>query len=1095
MSETDPDKMTRAELRRARRRNSVGPAKLLGIVLATGLLILLGLSLSGRALNIPTWITERAVERINGTLSGASISLGNLAFEVDNTGVPQMLMRDLTIFGADGTEMAQLNDVSARASLGALLRGQIQPTTLHLSGAQMTLRRGHDGQFSLSFGNASEASGSLASVLDKIDAAFEADALASIEKLDADALTITIEDARTGRLWQVSEGRISVTPTPDNLDLSVIFDVFNGTEELAQVMLGITTDRGSSAASIGANFSNAAAADIALQTPALSFLGVLDAPISGAVRADFTTDGTLGSLAGTLEISKGALQPGTNAKPVRFDSGQTYFRFDAARNKLIFSDLSVQTDAASIKADGHAYLRDFKDGWPSTLLGQFALSNIVANPENLFVEPVTFSQGALDFSLGIDPFLITVGQLVLMDDETKISANGTIKAGMEGWEISADVGVDQISRDHLLSLWPKALAAKTRKWIAQNVTSGTLSQIRGAFRLAADSSTRHSVGFHFEDGGLRYLKTLPEISDASGYVNIEGTSLSVTLESGHVVSPKGGDIDISGSGFRILDITQKPATALVSLKGISSTTAVLAILNEPPFQVLRNSKLPVDVAQGTARFAADVSFVMKKPVELPDVNYSARALLTGLRSDKLISGRVLTANELELTATPERVEIKGPARLGNVGATIEWVQQIGADFAGQSQLQGTVELSQAFVDEFGIGLPAGSVSGQSAADFSVTLASGSTPTFKLESDLRGLGLKISPIGWSKSKKSSGNLSVSGTLGGQPNISKLSLSAPDLDVSGGAIKFDPNGSFKSASFAKVKTGGWLDAPITLTTRGKGATPAVTIKGGSVDFRKANFGTSSGGGSGAGGPVSVALDRLTISQGIVLTSFKGDLNTSKGMSGTFSARVNGKTGVTGTLSPGKQGTSVRIRSKNAGGVLAAAGVFDNANGGVLDLNLRPQGKRGVYNGKLKITDTRVLGAPALTELISAISIVGLLDQLGGDGISFSEVDARFQIAPSAITVSRSSATGPSLGISMDGYYDLARDKLRFQGVFSPVYFLNGIGQVFSRRGEGLFGFTFRLRGSPEKPKVKVNPLSILTPGMFREIFRKPAPKLPK
>jgi len=78
-----------------------------------------------------------------------------------------------------------------------------------------------------------------------------------------------------------------------------------------------------------------------------------------------------------------------------------------------------------------------------------------------------------------------------------------------------------------------------------------------------------------------------------------------------------------------------------------------------------------------------------------------------------------------------------------------------------------------------------------------------------------------------------------------------------------------------------------------------------------------------------------------------------------------------------------------------------------------------------------------------------------------------------------------------VSLDGLYDLRTSTMDMQGVVSPVYFLNGIGQIFSRRGEGLFGFNFRIRGSSSSPKVTVNPLSILTPGLFRDIFRAPPP----
>jgi hypothetical protein len=61
-----------------------------------------------------------------------------------------------------------------------------------------------------------------------------------------------------------------------------------------------------------------------------------------------------------------------------------------------------------------------------------------------------------------------------------------------------------------------------------------------------------------------------------------------------------------------------------------------------------------------------------------------------------------------------------------------------------------------------------------------------------------------------------------------------------------------------------------------------------------------------------------------------------------------------------------------------------------------------------------------------------------------------------------------------------------------VISPVYLLNGIGSLFTRRGEGVFGFTYTVTGTTGRPQVSVNPLSILTPGMFREIFRQPLPQ---
>ncbi len=81
---------------------------------------------------------------------------------------------------------------------------------------------------------------------------------------------------------------------------------------------------------------------------------------------------------------------------------------------------------------------------------------------------------------------------------------------------------------------------------------------------------------------------------------------------------------------------------------------------------------------------------------------------------------------------------------------------------------------------------------------------------------------------------------------------------------------------------------------------------------------------------------------------------------------------------------------------------------------------------------------------------------------------------------------------MGISADGLYDFTSERLDVRGVISPVYFLNGIGSIFTRRGEGLFGFNYRVRGSVQNARTSVNPLSILTPGMFRRIFRAAPPE---
>jgi hypothetical protein len=220
-------------------------------------------------------------------------------------------------------------------------------------------------------------------------------------------------------------------------------------------------------------------------------------------------------------------------------------------------------------------------------------------------------------------------------------------------------------------------------------------------------------------------------------------------------------------------------------------------------------------------------------------------------------------------------------------------------------------------------------------------------------------------------------------------------------------------------------------------------------------------------------------------------RADLDTARGLDGNFTGRVNGGAAVTGRIVPKDGRSAFRIQSNDAGGVMGSAGLLRKARGGTLDLILTPGATPGTYEGQLEAQDVWLTDAPAMAALLSSLSVVGLLEQMSGGGIPFNRVDARFQLSPDRVTLMSSSATGASMGISMDGYYFRDSGRMDMQGVVSPLYLVNGIGGIFTRAGEGLVGFNYTIKGTADAPRVQVNPLSLLTPGMFREIFRRPPP----
>ena len=1099
-AETAPDTQEAAgevaRPRRRRRARRVGIVALVSLVLVAAVLGAAALVLAGRPLTAPDWVRLKVEDQVNRQLSGVQVGLGQVTVVVEDLWHPRVQLSDIDISDAEGRRLLTLADVEGTLALAPLIQGRVQPARVWLTGAQLVLRRSETGEVELSFGGdeatAREAAG-LVQLIEQADRALVTPALSALKGLSADGLTIRYEDARAGRAWTVDGGRIDLTREGDGLTLRGDLALLSGGSSAATVEMSYESLIGSSAARFGMNFADVAAEDIAVQSAALLWLNVLRAPISGALRGEIDEAGNLGPVSATLQIAEGVLQPTDETPPIPFQSARSYFTYDPVSLTMQFDEMSVASEWATVRAEGRVNIGSLENGLPSEFTGQMRLSEISANPQELYAEPVRFANATMESRLQLDPFRLTLGELTLMDGDGHLVMSGDLKAEPEGWDLSLQGRLDRLTPERLLQLWPESAVPRTRDWLEQNVLGGVLSNLQIGLRSEPAHKPDIYLGWEFDGLDTLFMKAMPPILGGKGHATLFRNKLTISAEAGRVKADQGGAVNIAGTVFTIPDVTTEFAPAFVDLRATSTITAVLSLLDREPFRFITKAGQPVTLADGRAEVTGRADFRLKKDLPAEEVDFAARAVLRDVRSESLIPGRVLAAARLVAEADPERLTVSGEGRVGQVPITGEFRAPLGKETGGVSTVEGTMELSQGFVDEFGLGLPKGAVSGRGTGKVKIDMRRGQKPVFSLTSDLGGLALKVPQIGWSMGAGSRGTLKVAGRLGDPVEIPEIALTAPGLRTSG-SIELGPRNRFVAARFERVRAGSWLDAPVTLLGRGAGAAPEVVVSGGTVDLSQTEIGEGSGsGGTSGGGPMSVTLERLKISEGISLTGFRGDFTTARGMEGSFSGRVNGSAPVTGRVVPQNGRSAFEITSENAGGVFKSAGLLPNAKGGTMKLTLAPGKGTGVYEGQLTAKSVWLRKAPAMAALLNAMSVVGLLEQLSGNGILFGEIDARFRLTPTQAIIAKSSAVGASMGISMDGYYNLETGGMNMQGVVSPFYMINGVGAVLTRKGEGLIGFNYTLKGTAESPKVSVNPLSLLTPGMFREIFRRPPPKL--
>jgi len=1101
--------------RRPARRRTMPPGLMawsaLGLAILAVTIVLVLMGLSGRSIPVPQFVVARIEARANAALAGqAALAVGGADLLVNEDFLPQVRLRNVALISPNARTLMQVSDLRVTLRGAAFLHGELLPERLTASGARIALRRMADGSLDVASAATGFSGKSVrpADIVERLDKAFDLPALSGIKTIDVTGLSLLFDDARSGHVWSINNGSLALRQDPARL--AADFDFGLGGEQafaplsarkamgstavvpLAEARAALVLDKRAHTADLDIDLDRVSATDLAAQVPALAWLSAVDAPISGHFHSGIVRGGQLAPFDARLDLGAGVLRPNDDTRPIPFDSAHLAVSFDPATAAMTLSELKVASPSLAAAATGKAWVMGLDKGMPNTLTAQVQLTDFRADPSGIFDTPVSLSQGALDFKLDLRPFRLTIGQLVLVDRGRHIGASGTVEAGEKGWSVALDIAIDAIETDRLLALWPVSAVPNTRVWLHENVENGELFDVKGALRLVPGHEPKLALDYQFRGAEVKYLKTLPPIVDGAGYASIEDYSYTLVVDKGRVTAPKGGDLDVTGSVVRVPDIRQIPARADITLKSKSSVTAALAILDEPPFQFMSKAGLAVDMAEGRAEVSADLGIPLVKNLKTEDVAYRVSGQLLGVRSDQIVKGRALTADALRVVADPKGIEISGDAALDGVPVSGTWRQAFGPENKGKSRVEGTVSLTPAALDTFSIGLPKGAVAGQGSGQFSVDLARGAPPALHLESDLRGLTLQIPEVQWTKPAAQAGKLTLDAQLGTPPRVDRLMLSGPGLSAEG-TVTIRPEGSLDRAEFDKVKVGDWFSGGVRLTGRGKGEAVALAVTGGSADLRHATFGSPATG-DPSDPPVELALDQLRVSDTISLANFDGTLTSAGGVSADFTGLVNGKAPVRGRMIADDKGnTAFRIQAADAGAVLAASGLYGSGRGGAMDLTLVPATTKGSYDGTLNIRDIRVVNAPALANLLGAISVVGLIDQLRGAGIVFSDVEGKFLLTPDAVEIRQGSAVGASLGVSAAGVYRSTDRALDIQGVISPIYLLNGIGQIFSRQRDGLFGFNYTLKGTPEATKVSVNPLSILTPGMFRDLFRKAPPTI--
>ena len=797
-------------------------------------------------------------------------------------------------------------------------------------------------------------------------------------------------------------------------------------------------------------------------------------------------------------------------------------RYDGGPRHIALSAITLDAREmrASLKASGDFIMG--ADGTLERVHAELSGANVALNMPGIFAEAVYYQSVGLvaDYLTGPRQFNITrlavAGKGFALDGSGSVTLNDT---GAPGLVAKARIPAMPIRT--LLHYWPLPVAPGARDWIATNIFAGQIGPLEAQTNftpgmLDQDILPEDSLLLTFGMKGIEgsYVKGLTHAVGVDGDARMTGDTFKAVFSNGHI-----GTLMLS-KGTALIPTLHKVGTVGefgVHIEG--AMPEVMALIDMKPLRY--PTKFGIDPKQTRGASRADLMFKVPMLADLPvdDVGISVKAHVDDFAVTLGAKTRI-TNGAVDFEVDNAHLHQTGQVNLADSRLLVDWTEDFRTRDPNTTHLTVKGSLTQGGREALNIGL-ARYLRGTVPIIAEITGHSGSLGHADVAVDFTPALLSIPIVNLEKTpgQSATGRIQVNFAPGNVVQDEAIKISGPVLNATGTA-NFNKDGELTILSFPSVKMGPLNDLSFLLMRNGD--SNDYTLRGKSLDGSKVgrNGTNEAPGGANATAEaqddtpegrfhISAKLDRLAMRDGVSIAPFNLDLAgigirpAALSLAGTL-AMGSRTAPIAASLETSGAGRKVTLTSGDAGLLARGLFAFESMRGGQLNavVNLpgqasdigNPASTAADFTGTLTVKDFNMINQPLLARLFSAGSLTGLGDLMGGDGMTMEELNMPFSSKNNVIAVNGARAVGRAIGASADGYIDRPKGVLALKGSLIPAYGLNSVlsnipllGDILaSKKGEGIFGITYSLAGSSEHPDLSANPLSMLTPGIFRRIF---------
>jgi hypothetical protein len=1050
-------------------------------------------------------------DALNHSVSGVVIRFDQAVLEWSRPeGKVNLIVLGTKVFDPNGHIIAQAPKADLDFDAAAMLEGRLNLKRFGLIGVQLTGVRSSNGAIHLGFGPEQGAPDLFKTIRDILH-----DSKAGGGSLDSFAIRnarLAFRDEPTGLFIVSPDANFTLRNKGQQLDASL-----DSAIELSGVPVRLTA---TAVLRQDGGVDHGTLALKGLSLPALvqnstNFAALTPYRLVSDLTASFSLgmDGAL--VASAFHVTgAGTIQPSALKPPLRLNKFDVAGNYDGMLNKVSLDDFSFDTGPASAKGKANLTL-EWKDGELQTVSGDVTAGDVKLDMPDLFYQPFAISHLSLQAVYDRPARSFTWSNAAIDAGAFSAEISGSTRFVDSGApELTLNGTLNPLSVADALKYWPVGVGTGAREWIVDNILEGHVGPISVNANFAAGVLDGNSLPdnaltltFPFEGMTARYVAGMTPITAAKGQARLTGDSFHVSVATAVV-----GPLALSNGDVNIPDLHSRGVITRITAHSEGKMSDVLRLIDEEPLGYAKRFGLNPARVNGFAAVDLDFGLPLLKDVSIDQLRVGVQAKATDLALP--LDNRKLEHGMASFAIDNSSLSSQGTAVLDGIPVTFKWTE----DFAGTG-ITTRVDLAGRLDDTSRASLKLSDpkwLTGPMPVSLALTGRRFQLKDAGLKADLVNAVVDLPIINLAKHAGTRANATAQLHFGegGALAISDLVVTGDGLNARG-ALSLDAEGRIVNVSLSDVRSGTNDFAMNMEPLPGDGL--AVRIQGKSLDAthffadkKKVPDATPPGDmDADLQHPLSLStkVDRLVFHDNVgfrdvtMAVSFAGN---EKLIGFNLDAIGTGKGKISGHMEVVKGMRNLSLDTDDAGAFIDTFMNFPSVRGGKLGAKITfpsdaPNAAAAKtpppdYQGVVTISDIVITNQPFFARFFSAGSLDGPLRLLQGQGIPLTTVTVPFNARAKFVTIHEGRAAGSAIGATFGGTLDRKAEKLDITGTLVPVYGLNSIlgavpvlGDILiSKKGEGVFGLTYAMKGNLNEPVLSTNPLSVLTPGILRRIF---------